>query len=209
MNNDVAVPLIGLYKIPAFNILLFDGFETLDAMGPIEIISKLPTLYKLEYFSQYGGIVESSQNLRIETRPVARIDTGGYLLIPGGMGTRKLIDNAEFIDMIKTLAEQAPYVLTVCTGAALLGKTGLLEGKRATGNKIAFEWIRSSSNAIWVRKVRWVADGKFYSSSGVSAGMDMVLGFIRGMHGEETARDVCRRIEYIWNDDAENDPFSL
>ena len=109
----------------AFNILLFDGFETLDAMGPIEIISKLPSLYTLGYFSQNGGMVESSQNLRVETRPLSEIDPGGYLLIPGGMGTRKLIEDKDFIDIIKTLVEQAPYVLTVCTGVALLGENGL------------------------------------------------------------------------------------
>jgi transcriptional regulator GlxA family with amidase domain len=180
-----------------------------NVLGPIEIISKLPSIYKLEYFSQNGGIVESSQNFRIETRPISEIDPGGYLLIPGGMGTRKLIDNMEFIDTIKTLSEQAPYVLTVCTGVALLGKTGLLEGKRATGNKLAFEWICNSSNAIWVKKARWVTDGKFYSSSGVSAGMDMVLGFIKDIHGEKTAQGICRHIEYIWNDDAGNDPFAV
>ena len=90
-----------------------------------------------------------------------------------------------------------------------MGKTGLLKGKRATGNKLAFEWICNSSSAVWIKKARWINDGKFYSSSGVSAGMDMVLGFIRDIHGGKTAQDVCRYIEYIWNDDAENDPFAV
>ena len=192
-----------------FNILLFDGFETLDVFGPVEIIGKLPSLYKLEYFSQNGGMVESSQNVRVETRPLSEIDPSGYLLIPGGMGTRKLIEDTAFINAIKILAEQAPYVLTVCTGVALLGKTGLLEGKRATGNKLAFEWICSNANAVWVKKARWINDGKFYSSSGVSAGMDMTLGFIRDIHGDKIARNLCKYIEYIWNDDAENDPYAV
>ncbi|MDD4297958.1 MAG: DJ-1/PfpI family protein [Ruminiclostridium sp.] len=193
----------------AFNIILFDGFETLDAMGPIEIISKLPSLYKLEYFSLNGGMVESSQSFYIKTQPLSEINPNGYLLIPGGMGTRKLIEDTVFISAIKTLVEQAPYVLTVCTGVALLGKTGLLEGKRATGNKMAFEWIEKSSSAIWIKKARWVNDGKFYSSSGVSAGMDMMLGFIRDIHSVKMTQNICKYIEYIWNDDADNDPFAI
>lgn len=192
-----------------FNILLFDGFETLDAMGPIEIISKMPSRYKLGYFSLNGGMVMSSQGFHIETQPLTGIDPNGYLLIPGGMGTRKLIEDADFINTLKTLAEQVPYVLTVCTGVALLGKTGLLEGKKATGNKLVFDWIEKSSSAIWIKKARWVKDGKFYSSSGVSAGMDMTLGFIRDIHGDKTAQDICKYIEYIWNDDADNDPFAI
>jgi len=92
---------------------------------------------------------------------------------------------------------------------ALLGKTGLLEGKKATGNKLVFDWIEKSSSAIWIKKARWVKDGKFYSSSGVSAGMDMTLGFIRDIHGDKTAQDICKYIEYIWNDDADNDPFAI
>lgn len=81
-------------------------------MGPIEIISKLPSLYKLEYYSQNGGMIESSQGFRIDTRPLSQIDPGGYLLIPGGMGTRKLIEDTKFIETIKELAELTPYVLT-------------------------------------------------------------------------------------------------
>lgn len=70
--------------------------------------------------------------------------------------------------------------LTVCTGSALLAKTGLLNMKKATSNKKAFAWVKSVNNNVkWVEEARWVVDGKFYTSSGVSAGMDMVLGFIR------------------------------
>ena len=60
----------------------------------------------------------------------------------------------------------------------------------------------------WIRKARWVADGKYYTSSGVSAGMDMTLGFISDVHGEKTAQEICKYTEYIWNKDMADDPFA-
>ena len=61
----------------------------------------------------------------------------------------------------------------------------------------------------WIQQARWVRDGNVYTSSGVSAGMDMTLGFIRDMHGEKTAREIIRMIEYIWNEDQNHDPFAV
>ena len=124
-----------------FNIVLFDGFETLDAFGPVEIIGKIPKSYALGYFSINGGIVTSSQQVKVDTLPFSNIDTSGVLLIPGGMGTRKLVDDTDFIKQITVLSQKALFVLTVCTGSALLAKAGLLNGKKATSNKLAFEWV--------------------------------------------------------------------
>jgi len=191
----------------SFNVILFNDFETLDAFGPAEIIGKMPNTYNLKYFSMHGRTVISSQQVSVSTLPFSEID-GGILLIPGGMGTRKLVDDGEFIAQLHTLSQNALYVLTVCTGSALIAKTGLLKNKRATSNKLAFDWVCANDNDVnWIKKARWVNDGKYYTSSGVSAGMDMTLGFISDIHGEKTANDICKYIEYIWHGDKDDDPF--
>lgn len=192
-----------------FNIVLFDDFETLDAFGPAEIIGKLPDSYNLEYFSRNGGIVISSHKIKIHTRPFQAMAAKGVLLIPGGMGTRTLVNDADFIRKLTFAANSASFVLTVCTGAALLAKTGLLSERRATSNKKAFDWVQSVSKAVrWVKQARWVVDGQFYTSSGVSAGMDMTLGFISDLQGKSVAQNVANTIEYIWNSDNNLDPFT-
>ena len=193
----------------SFNVVLFDDFETLDAFGPVEIIGKMPKAYKLNYFSVNGDTVLSSQHISVNTLPFSAIDTSGILLIPGGIGTRRLVDDIEFIHQLKILSQEALYVLTVCTGSALLAKTGLLQGKNATSNKLAFDWVCENGKGVnWVEKARWIRDDKYYTSSGVSAGMDMTLGFICDIHGEKTANDICKYIEYIWNQDKDDDPFA-
>lgn len=193
-----------------FNILLFHNFETLDAFGPAEIIGKLSGDYMLGFYSLHGGIVESSQKIQVNTLPLSEINTCGILLIPGGMGTRTLVNDKEFIEQIKSLSEKARYVLTVCTGSALLAKTNLLDGLKATSNKRAFEWACSNGTEVnWVKQARWVNDDKYYTSSGVSAGIDMTLGFIRDIHGLKTAQKIADHIEYIWNANQNKDPFAL
>jgi len=194
-------------RIP-FNVLLFDDFETLDAFGPAEIIGHASQYYELHYFSLSGGEIVSKQQVSVNTISLAEIATG-VLLIPGGIGVRRLVTDTSYLETLKKLAEQAQFVLTVCTCSALLGKTGLLDGKAATSNKLAFDWVRETCPGVnWIRKARWVVDGKYYSSSGVSAGMDMTLGFLSDLHGDGLAQEVATRIEYLWNTDKTHDPFA-
>jgi transcriptional regulator GlxA family with amidase domain len=191
------------------NVLLFDDFAPLDAFGPANVFSPLSRFFGVGIFSMKGGIVTASPGIRMETRPVSEALEDGILLIPGGFGTRKLVEDVEFIRELKELAVRAPAVLSVCTGSALLSRTGLLKGVRATSNKLSFEWVVSQDPGVtWVRKARWVHDGKFYTSSGVSAGIDMALGFVRDELGSGAAESVCKGLEYVWNDDCENDPFA-
>lgn len=190
------------------NILLFNNFETLDAFGPAEILGKIDG-FKLDYYSLHGGEVKSSQNISVVTKKISDAKKNGVLVVPGGMGTRTLVNDLDFINTLREALEEAKYCLSICTGSALLAKTGILDGKRATSNKIAYDWAKSNSLEVeWIRKARWVVDGKFYTSSGVSAGMDMTLGFISDLFSEDFARDVARRIEYIWNSDKDVDPFA-
>ena len=192
-----------------FNIVLYNGFETLDAAGPAEMIGKLPNQFELVYVSLLGGMIISSQKLRIETISFSELEHG-VLLIPGGMGTRTLVDDREFITALRQLCMKADTVLSVCTGSALLAKAGLLTGKRATSNKLSFDWVCAQCpEALWQKRARWTREGSLYTSSGVSAGMDMTLGFIADTLGQNEADRVCRETEYVWNKDSENDPFAV
>jgi transcriptional regulator GlxA family with amidase domain len=192
-----------------FNVLLFNDFEALDVFGPIEVIGKLDQIYEIGYFSENGGLIQCKQNVKVETMPLSEIKEAGVILIPGGFGTRKEVDNQNFITQIKNLSLQAQFVLTVCTGSALLARTGLIKNLKATTNKIAFDWVVEQDREVeWIKKARWINDGKFYSSSGVSAGIDMALGFVGDRFGIEAAQKISKGIEYIWNKDKENDPFA-
>lgn len=193
------------------SIILYPDFETLDVFGPVEIFGKVPD-WKMQFYSRDGGLISNRDGVQIATEsfntmPQSEIDT---LFIPGGTGARTLILEADFINQLKQLAQKSRYVLTVCTGSALLAKSGLLDGKRATSNKLSFEWVKTSSlQTQWIEKARWVTDGKYYTSSGISAGMDMALAFVQDRAGETVARQIATRIEYRWQQDSQQDEFCL
>ena len=189
------------------NVILFSDFETLDVFGPVEVFGKVEN-YTIEYYSQQGGTISNKDGLKMETQKIDNIKINDVLFIPGGSGTRNEVDNIEFLSSIKVLAEKSKYVLTVCTGSALLARAGLLDGKKATSNKRAFDWVKSNSDKVnWIQQARWIIDGKYYTSSGVSAGIDMALGFISDLQGKDIAEAIAFRIEYNWQSDKEHDDF--
>jgi transcriptional regulator GlxA family with amidase domain len=191
------------------DILLFDNFETLDAFGPIEILGKVEE-YKLNYYSLNGGIVVSAQGTSIMTEKIETTSKGGILVVPGGKGTRTLVNDTLFLQKLSAAAQQSCYCLSICTGSALFAKAGLLNNRKATSNKKAFGWVTSVNPSVnWIKHARWIVDGKYYTSSGVSAGMDMTLGFIRDRFGEQKAKDIADHIEYIWNADCNKDIFDV
>ena len=191
-------------------ILLFEDFETLNVFGPVEILGRLKEHYQVDFYSELGETVNNSHGVSIDTKKLENISDGvDIFLIPGGFGTRKEVNNKNLIDIIKQIVELSKYVLTVCTGSALLAKTGLLDNRFATSNKRAFDWVITNGEKVkWIRKARWTIDDKFYTSSGVSAGMDMTLGFLADTHGLEFARKVAFQIEYNWQEDKNEDNFS-
>lgn len=189
------------------NILLFDDFETLDVFGPVEILAKIEGA-ELCYCSLEGGVIKSAQGTEIITSRFENVEPDSVLAVPGGRGTRSLVNEEDFLRHLLKAAEASKYVLSICTGSALLAKAGILDGKKATSNKKAFDWVTSLSGKVeWIRHARWVRDGKFYTSSGVSAGMDMALGFVRDLYGQDVAEQAAQDIEYIWNADSDRDPF--
>jgi len=190
-------------------ILLFENFETLDVFGPVEILGRLNDHYTLHFYSLAGGLVHNAHGVSIMTKKIDMQERIELFVIPGGMGTRLEINNTMLIDSIGKIAEASTYVLTICTGSALLAKTGLLNGRRATSNKRAFSWVVTQGDKVhWIQKARWTVDGKYYTSSGVSAGMDMTFGFLKDIHGATLAREVAHQIEYRWQENKDEDNFA-
>nr|WP_314477565.1 DJ-1/PfpI family protein [uncultured Campylobacter sp.] len=176
----------------AVNVLLFEGFTTMDALGPAEALSRAlddgRKCYEIEYFSATGELVGGSTNAKIWTRKLDEIAKFDILLVPGGFAVRELAHESEFIAILGELAGRHDHVIAVCTGSVLLAKTGLLDGMEATSNKLSWQWATSEAPGVrWVRAARWCVSGKFYTSSGVSAGIDAALGFIADMHGRDEA----------------------
>ena len=196
----------------AVNVLLYEGFTTMDALGPAEALSRAlddgRKCYEIEYFSATGGLVGSSTNAKIWTRKLSEIAKFDVLLVPGGFAARELAHDSEFIAALGELARSHEHVIAVCTGSVLLAKTGLLGGMEATSNKLSWQWATSEAPGVrWMRAARWCVSGKFYTGSGVSAGIDEALGFIADMHGQDEARRIARTMEYVWNSDKNADLF--
>ena len=188
--------------------ILFDGFETLDVFGPIEMLGASGE-FEASFYSPEGGIVKSHQGVPVDTQPLSDVGVPEVLLVPGGMGVYDMLDNAAFIARLAELADQARYVLSVCNGAFLYAKAGVLDGRRATTYKARMDKAEELFPAVnWERSARWTVDGNLYVSSGVSAGTAMALGFIADVCGCDVANKTARYAEYAWNDDPANDPFA-
>lgn len=200
--NDTEKLLLGM--------VVFEGFELLDTFGPLEMFGTLPDKVTIFMIGEKPGTVRSSAG------PAVLIDHAFHtapkldiLMIPGGQGTRREVSNQSFIASLKKLAQDAPHVATICTGTALLARTGLIDGLKATTNKKSFQWVVSQGDKVsWIKQARWVEDGKFLTSSGVSAGTDMALALIQKIYGHDTAIRVANSAEYEWNEDPAHDPFA-
>lgn len=191
------------------NILLFEDFQTLDVFGPAEVLARIDGAH-LRFFSRSGGIITSAQGVPVVTEPAAAADMSEILVVPGGRGTRTLAEDNDFLRFLRDWADRARFCLSVCTGSALLARCGVLDGRKATSNKNAMDWVRSTAPQVeWQSSARWVTDGRFYTSSGVSAGIDMALGFVCDRFGRDAALNMARRMEYLWNDNCSDDPFAI
>ncbi|MBY5921578.1 DJ-1/PfpI family protein [Ferrimonas balearica] len=196
----------GHYRIGA---LVFDDYETLDLQGPVEMLGHVADV-EIQLIG-LGSVARSFQGPRVVVdRPLEQLEPLDLFLVPGGLGTRSLVQQPQLIELIRRQALMSERVLSVCTGAALLAKAGLLDGKRATTNKAAFSWVASlAPEADWQGRARWVQDGNLTSSSGVSAGTDAALALIAELRGEAVARQIAEIAEYPWNPDPDNDPFAI
>ena len=194
----------------SIGVVLFHEFELLDVFGPLEMYGMVAESFDICMVAEKGGEVASRQGPKSVVE--YEFDEGGQydiLLVPGGRGTRREVDNRVMLEWLRVQSTDAEYVTSVCTGSALLAKAGVLDGGRATTNKMAFEWVTSHGTKVsWEKQARWVEDGKFFTSSGVSAGMDMSLAVIGRVLGQEIAEQAAIWAEYDWHRDAEWDPFA-
>jgi len=211
MAGDVPLRRVG--------VALFEGFTVLDVYGPVQAFAACRTTRPDGTLERHFQIVTLAQRpglVRAGEGPGTQADVAlgeapplDVLLIPGGFGTRTAVDDAGLIAGLRGLAQRVPVTATVCTGAALLARTGLLDDRPATSNKIAWDWVvRQGPHVRWQRRARWVDDDDILTSSGVSAGIDMALALIARLNGRDRALDAARAMEYVWRDDAADDPFA-
>lgn len=191
------------------SVVLFEGFELLDVFGPVELLSHAPHV-TMDYVGPHPGPVRSSQGAQIMADlSYPQLATPDIVLVPGGTGTRRLVTDKPFLSWLAETGEHSQLVVSVCTGSAVLAAAGLLEGYRATSNKLAFTWASSfGRNVGWEPHARWVEDGDRWTSSGVAAGMDMTVALIASLFGPGVREAAVIRAEYQPQTDSTVDPFA-
>jgi transcriptional regulator GlxA family with amidase domain len=191
-------------------VVLFPVFELLDVFGPLEMFGLLSAQIEITTIAERPGPVASFQGPEVvATCSFADAPPLDLLLVPGGFGTRVEAGNAALLAFLRAQAARAEITMSVCSGSLLLASAGLLDDRQATTNKMFFAEIAGAAPRVhWVRQARWVEDGRFFTSSGVSAGIDMALAVIARLFGEQTGEDVALATEYDWHRDAGWDPFA-
>jgi len=200
-------------KRKAVGIVIFPDVEVLDFCGPYEVFSvtRLSEDRRREESSPFEVFlvgenpepVRATGGLRVvpdvtlETCPPLDI-----LVVPGGWGTRKEIGNQRLLTWIADRARQVETLTSVCTGAMLLGRAGLLDGRQATTHWRSLDWMRQSFPLVAVDDERHVVeDGNVLTSAGISAGIDMALRVVARDFGDEIGRATARHMEYPFPDD--------
>jgi len=193
--------------------VLYDNFEMFDTFGPMHVFraaEKFGARFQVDIITETkvtksfrGPSICSTQNWPTEN---------GFdiLFLPGGLGTVRECNNKPMIDWLHHAIEKSGKVMTVCSGSAIIAKTGLIDGKKATTNKESFSLLEGYGSKVdWQPNARWVEDGKFFTSSGVSAGTDLALRVLELQFGSPLlAEQVANSMGYIWNKNKDNDPFA-
>jgi transcriptional regulator GlxA family with amidase domain len=189
----------GLVK--TIGIVLFRDFEDLDAIGPREALTMMAKStggeWQVVLVSEDGQPVTSFLGTRyMVDHSFENCPQLDVILIPGGLGTRREIDNPQHIGFVQKQAAGCEYVTSVCTGALVLQKAGFLAGKRATTHWSALDALRALGGVTVVDDERWVHDGNVITAAGVSAGIDMALYLISLLKGPDVAQNVQHMMEY-------------
>ncbi|KAG6855402.1 hypothetical protein H0H87_003467 [Tephrocybe sp. NHM501043] len=206
-----------------FGIVVFNGFQALDAFGPLDALNTLshtfpmklsilaetlePVSTKPLYSSSIGSDFGQSIN---PTHTFASPPLLDVLLVPGGSGAMHPDNIKSAIDFVKGIYPSLEYLITVCNGAGIAARAGVLDGKKATTDKMLW-WQETASReqVKWIAHARWVVDGNVWTSSGVSAGLDAVFAFIAAVYGEEAAEKVSNILEYERHMDPSWDPYAV
>lgn len=190
--------------------LYFDRFELLDIFGPLEMFGVLGDHFEIVNVGETRPHMASNQGPKVVIEATFEdCDQLDLLLVPGGIGTRTEIDNPRLLGFIREQYPRLEILASICTGAGLLARTGLLDGRRATSNKMVFDWaVQQGPDVEWVPEARWVEAGNVFTASGVAAGIDMALAVIARLLGEPIATKVAQGTEYDWHRDSRWDPFA-
>jgi putative intracellular protease/amidase len=176
-------------------ILIFEKLTALDAIGPYEVLSRLPEA-ELSFVAKEPGMKRTdtgalglSADLSLD-----QLTDPDIVLVPGGEGNRPLLEDAEVLDWLRAAHETSTWTTSVCTGSLVLAAAGILEGKRATSHWAYREQLREGGAEPVAERV--VVDGKIVTAAGVSAGIDMALQLTALQYGDDLARGIQLGIEY-------------
>jgi len=176
-------------------ILLYDGFTALDAVGPYEVLSRLPGA-EVRFVAVEPGpkTTETHMLSLVADHAIEDVPSPEILLVPGGFGTRRLLGDEQVLGWIRRAHETSQWTTSVCTGSLLLGAAGVLNGLRATSHWVSLERLREFGAEPTLERV--VEQGKVVTSAGVSSGIDMALVLISRIAGDEVAQAIQLSIEY-------------
>lgn len=185
-------------------ILIFDGFDELDAIGPFEVFqhaSRHDEDLSVQLVTiEERALVEAQNGLRVEPDGVLGEDEADLIVVPGGgwndggAGVRMAYDRGHIPHALAELHDDGVRIASVCTGALLLSKAGLLESRPATTHHTALEDLRE--RGVEVRETRFVDDGDVLTSGGITAGFDLALHVVERECGRDVASAVARELEY-------------
>jgi transcriptional regulator GlxA family with amidase domain len=176
-------------------ILIFDGLTALDAIGPYEVLSRLPGA-ELHLVAKQAGLKRADTGaLGVQADlAIGDLPDPEVVLVPGGEGNRPLMRDPEVLEWLRAAHESSTWTTSVCTGALVLGAAGILDGKRATTHWAFLDRLSELGAEPVTERV--VEDGKVMTAAGVSAGIDMALTLAARIAGEEVAQAIQLGIEY-------------
>ncbi|KAI1843953.1 hypothetical protein JX266_009819 [Neoarthrinium moseri] len=200
----------------SFGLLVYPGFEALDAFGPMEVVNTLSCTHDMTLAviaatrdpvsTQSKGVHAVGQSV-VPTHTFADAPPLDVLFIPGGWGGFNT--GPETLEFLRRVVPKTGHLITVCNGSAVAAQAGLLDGKRATTNKAFWkDCVAYGPKTEWVAQARWVQDGNIWTSSGVSAGIDAALAWVGSIFGEDKATDIANNMEFVRTTSSTSDPFS-
>lgn len=192
-------------------IVLYEHFEILDVAGPLQLLSMVPEkISTIMLGPRPGPVAGRAGHAFVADHGYAEAPQADIILIPGSKyGTWAMVEDRKFLDWLAGYAAGCRYVLSVCTGSAILAQAGLLEGYNATSNKQAFSRVKKLGHHVrWIEKARWVEDRDRWTSSGVSAGIDMSAAFLARLYGPGLANELIREAELMVQKNPDIDPFA-
>jgi transcriptional regulator GlxA family with amidase domain len=228
--NSLVLAVVALLGTPVsaalpanWGVVVFPAFQAIDVFGPLDALNFLSRTRQMNLSIIAGTMDPVSTRTRhppmnpfnssfaqsiVPTHTFRNAPKLDVLLVPGGVGALAP-DLDPLRDYIRRVFPSLQYVVGVCNGAGIMAEAGILDGKFATTNKILWaDVIARGPNVKWVPEARWVVDGHIWTSSGVSAGIDVTLAFIDAIYGNQVGERIATQMEYVRHVDWRDDPFT-